>query len=63
MICLAWNVRGLGVSFKAKEVGKLLLSHKVFLAGIFETRVKKEHIVQSQKLIAPSWRWVDNSSD
>ena len=43
-------------------MGKIVLSHKVFLAGIFETRVKKEHIAQSQKLIAPSWRWVDNSS-
>ncbi|XP_057540562.1 uncharacterized protein LOC130818409 [Amaranthus tricolor] len=61
MNCFAWNVRGLGLSFKAKEVGKFLLTHKVSLVGIFETRVNKELIVHSQKLIAPSWKWVDNS--
>ena len=42
-------------------MGKFLLTHKASLVGIFETRVKQEIIVHSQKLIAPFWKWVDNS--
>ena len=59
---LFWDVRGMNKRYKQKEI-KLLLQNKVSLAGLVETRVKRNNVRSVMQGIAPGWKALHNYED
>ncbi|XP_019238406.1 PREDICTED: uncharacterized protein LOC109218498 [Nicotiana attenuata] len=60
MIIVSWNIRELNKSFKQQELKKFLLSNKVDLIAVLETRVKKHRVQKIRMKIGIDWHFKDN---
>lgn len=62
MNVLAWNIRGLNMPLKQREVKKMVKRLKVSILGLVETRVKLENLVRIQAAMFPGWGIIHNYS-
>lgn len=60
MRLLFWNARGCNKLFKQKEIRQLLLSNKVDIAILLETRVKQEKAQKIIEKISKGWDSITN---
>ena len=62
MIIYNWNVRGLNLALKQKEVKKFILDNDVAIMGISETKVKLVNQDSIQSNIFSFWAFISNST-
>ncbi|KAL6505387.1 hypothetical protein OROGR_025204 [Orobanche gracilis] len=59
---LSWNLRGLNMPLKQREVIRYTISNKVALAGLLETRIKIRKAKKIQQAFGSDYSFVDNYS-
>ncbi|GAV80189.1 Exo_endo_phos domain-containing protein [Cephalotus follicularis] len=57
-----WNVRGLNNPSKCREVGHFILSNKISLIALLETRISEPNVNQVVKSIRKQWNFCSNHS-
>lgn len=57
----SWNIRGLNGPLKQEEIRSLVLSRKIVVLGILETRIKEENLLPVWKILnLANWEVVHN---
>jgi exonuclease III len=62
MKILSWNIRGLNLPLKQKEIKKLIIHHKISILRVMETRVKLENFSKVANYMMPGWKVINNYS-
>lgn len=52
---VVWNVTGINKRYKHKELRIYLKINKISLAGLVDTRVEENKVINIAKLVAPGW--------
>ncbi|XP_059284882.1 uncharacterized protein LOC132038189 [Lycium ferocissimum] len=56
MIISSWNIRGLNLPFKQKELKAFMLKNKVSLMAVLETRVKENKVAKVTQTLGVDWQ-------
>jgi exonuclease III len=62
MKLLSWNVRGLNMPLKQKEVRKVVRRLNLSIVCLVETRIKVDNFSQIVASMLPSWEVINNYS-
>jgi len=62
MKLLSWNIRGLNMPLKQKEIRRMVFSHRISILCLLETRVKQDNFPKVAGSMLPGWEIINNYS-